>query len=69
VTDLLDWWCKHRCTYPQLSCMALDYLTIPATSIDVKQLFSHGCLLLSHVRSQLPALCTIHACTPLPQYL
>ena len=26
-----------------------------ATSIDVERLFSHGCLLLSHVRSQLSA--------------
>ncbi|KIM54667.1 hypothetical protein SCLCIDRAFT_136230, partial [Scleroderma citrinum Foug A] len=55
VTDLLDWWCKHHCTYPQLSHMALDYLTIPATSIDVEWLFSRGRLLLSHVCSQLSA--------------
>ncbi|KIM54881.1 hypothetical protein SCLCIDRAFT_135882, partial [Scleroderma citrinum Foug A] len=41
--------------YPQLSRMAFDYLSIPATSIDVEQLFSRGRLLLSHVRSQLSA--------------
>ena len=29
VTDPLDWWYKQRRTYPQLSHMALDYLTIP----------------------------------------
>ena len=28
---------------------------VTATSIDVERLFSHGCLLLSHVRSQLSA--------------
>ncbi|KIK11652.1 hypothetical protein PISMIDRAFT_122341, partial [Pisolithus microcarpus 441] len=39
--------------YPQLSHMALDYLTIPATSVDVERLFSHGHLVLSHVHSQL----------------
>ncbi|KIM66070.1 hypothetical protein SCLCIDRAFT_111557, partial [Scleroderma citrinum Foug A] len=39
--------------YPCLSCMALDYLTIPATSIDIEHLFSCGHLLLSHVHSQL----------------
>ncbi|KIM63482.1 hypothetical protein SCLCIDRAFT_117293 [Scleroderma citrinum Foug A] len=41
--------------YPQLSQMALDYLTIPATSIDVERLFSRGRLLLLHVRSRLSA--------------
>ncbi|KAF8232740.1 hypothetical protein L208DRAFT_1270698 [Tricholoma matsutake] len=51
--------------------MALDYLTIPgkysyfiffsqtnaslATSVDVKHVFSHGCLILSHVHSWLSA--------------
>ncbi|KIK76818.1 hypothetical protein PAXRUDRAFT_780177 [Paxillus rubicundulus Ve08.2h10] len=47
------WW-HERCTiYPQLSCMALDYLTIPATSVDIKWLFSWGRLLLTHVQSHL----------------
>ena len=73
VTDPLDWWYKQCRTYPQLSRMALDYLTIPgefycrpplfvlwidfitATSIDVEWLFSHGHLLLLHVRSRLSA--------------
>ncbi|KIK35539.1 hypothetical protein CY34DRAFT_61050, partial [Suillus luteus UH-Slu-Lm8-n1] len=41
--------------FPHLSCMALDYLTIPATSVDVERLFSCGRLLLSHVRSRLSA--------------
>jgi hypothetical protein len=35
--------------------MALDYLTIPATSTDVERLFSRGHLLLSHVRSRISA--------------
>ncbi|KIK31917.1 hypothetical protein CY34DRAFT_102511 [Suillus luteus UH-Slu-Lm8-n1] len=42
---------QHRTTYPCLSRMALDYLTIPATSVDVERIFSRGHLLLSHVRS------------------
>ncbi|KIK35166.1 hypothetical protein CY34DRAFT_96605, partial [Suillus luteus UH-Slu-Lm8-n1] len=37
--------------YLQLSRMALDYLTIPATSVDVEHIFSRGRLLLSHVQS------------------
>ncbi|KIK92854.1 hypothetical protein PAXRUDRAFT_146430 [Paxillus rubicundulus Ve08.2h10] len=41
--------------YPHLSQMALDYLSIPATSIDVERLFSCGHLILSHIRSCLSA--------------
>ena len=29
VTDPLAWWHEQRGTYPQLSQMALNYLTIP----------------------------------------
>jgi hypothetical protein len=29
VKDVLLWWHEHKATYPRLSCMALDYLTIP----------------------------------------
>ena len=29
VTDAIAWWHTHRSTYPRLSHMALDYLTIP----------------------------------------
>ncbi|KIK80454.1 hypothetical protein PAXRUDRAFT_43606, partial [Paxillus rubicundulus Ve08.2h10] len=39
--------------YPHLSRMALDYLTIPAMSVNVERLFSCGCLLLLHVCSLL----------------
>ncbi|KIK32223.1 hypothetical protein CY34DRAFT_27934, partial [Suillus luteus UH-Slu-Lm8-n1] len=39
--------------YPHLSRMALDYLTISTTSVDVEQLFSRGCLILLHVHSRL----------------
>jgi len=38
----LKWW--HACweVYPQLARMAMDYLSIPPTSIDVERLFSRG---------------------------
>ncbi|KIK82110.1 hypothetical protein PAXRUDRAFT_154520, partial [Paxillus rubicundulus Ve08.2h10] len=39
--------------YPHPSHMVLNYLSIPATSIDVKYLFSHGHLILSHTHTQL----------------
>lgn len=71
VDDVLKWWWERRNTYPRLSRMALNYLTIPgkvhfilfepatkfklATSVDVEQIFSRGRLLLSHVRSRLSA--------------
>jgi hypothetical protein len=29
VTDVLLWWIERKHMYPTLSCMALDYLTIP----------------------------------------
>lgn len=29
VTDALAWWYEKRTTYPRLSRMALDYLSIP----------------------------------------
>lgn len=29
VTDVIAWWHAHHKTYPKLSRMALDYLTIP----------------------------------------
>ena len=35
VADPLKWWDEHRSTYPHLSRMALDYLTIPG-------MFSHS---------------------------
>ncbi|KIK77635.1 hypothetical protein PAXRUDRAFT_166211, partial [Paxillus rubicundulus Ve08.2h10] len=41
--------------YPHLYCMALNYLSIPATSVNVKCLFSHGCLILSHTHAWLSA--------------
>ena len=30
VTDAIAWWHIRRSTYPRLSRMALDYLTIPS---------------------------------------
>ncbi|KZV99873.1 hypothetical protein EXIGLDRAFT_572679, partial [Exidia glandulosa HHB12029] len=41
--------------YPRLSRMALDYLSIPATSVDVERTFSKGRTLLSHIRNRLSA--------------
>ncbi|THH29708.1 hypothetical protein EUX98_g4489 [Antrodiella citrinella] len=53
--DALLWWYDRRSVFPRLSRMARDFLTIPATSVDVERIFSKGRLLLSHVRNGLTA--------------
>ncbi|KIL65169.1 hypothetical protein M378DRAFT_52957, partial [Amanita muscaria Koide BX008] len=55
VNDPIKWWYEHRPVFPRLSRMALDYLTIPATSVDVERLFSRGRILLSHLRNRMSA--------------
>ncbi|EIW56574.1 hATC-domain-containing protein [Trametes versicolor FP-101664 SS1] len=55
VKDALSWWTERAHLYPTLARMALDYLSIPATSVDVERTFSRGRLLLSHVRNRLSA--------------
>ncbi|KIL63852.1 hypothetical protein M378DRAFT_79131, partial [Amanita muscaria Koide BX008] len=51
----IAWWHKHRSMFPRLSRMALDYLTIPPTSVEVERLFSRGRILLSHLRNRMSA--------------
>ncbi|CAB5136895.1 unnamed protein product [Rhizophagus irregularis] len=38
-TDILMWWKLHEIEYPNLSKMARDYLSIPATSAPVERIF------------------------------
>ncbi|TFK82771.1 hATC-domain-containing protein, partial [Polyporus arcularius HHB13444] len=53
--DPLGWWWERRREYPRLSRMAIAYLTIPGTSVDIERIFSRGRLLLPHVRNGLSA--------------
>ncbi|KAF5367541.1 hypothetical protein D9758_003818 [Tetrapyrgos nigripes] len=53
--DVLGWWYEKRKNFPTLYRMALDYLTIPATSTDVERVFSRGCFLLPYIRNRLSA--------------
>jgi len=71
VDDPIKWWLTKSSLFPSLSHMALDYLSIPgksrtiyfsqyfttvtATSTDIEQVFSCGCLCLPHVQNQLNA--------------
>ena len=81
--DALKWWHNHRSTYPCLSCMALNYLTIPgkylnansdpiliytiATSVEVEHLFSKGHITLPYLRNHLSSHST-HALMSLGQW-
>ncbi|EPS96244.1 hypothetical protein FOMPIDRAFT_1082196, partial [Fomitopsis schrenkii] len=53
--DPVAWWHENRRTYPNLSRMAISYLTIPATSVDVERIFSRGRLILPHIRNGMSA--------------
>ncbi|KAF5340736.1 hypothetical protein D9611_007371 [Ephemerocybe angulata] len=49
----LEWWVKCQKEYPWLSRMAWNFLSIPATSVDVERVFSKGQILISHLRNRL----------------
>jgi hypothetical protein len=53
VKNPLKWWVANRHVYPKLYRMALDYLSIPATSTAVERVFSQGRQLLSFTRNRL----------------
>ncbi|KDQ19703.1 hypothetical protein BOTBODRAFT_170759 [Botryobasidium botryosum FD-172 SS1] len=55
VIDPLAYWNEKRLSgaCPELAQMALDYLTIPATSVDVERAFSFGCHTVSLYRHSL----------------
>jgi hypothetical protein len=53
VKDPLKWWVDNKYVYPNLHRMALDYLSIPATSTSVERVFSQGRHLLPFARNSL----------------
>ncbi|KAJ8509474.1 hypothetical protein ONZ45_g8364 [Pleurotus djamor] len=55
ISDLIKWWYDRRDTFPHLSRMSRDYLTIPATCVGAERVFSRGRLVLSHIRNRLSA--------------
>ena len=46
VQDPVQWWYEHRRTYPNLSCMAISYLTIPGTSSLSRCTVFSACLMM-----------------------
>ena len=55
VSEPLRWWTNNRFVYPYLHRMALDYLSIPATSTAVERVFSCGRHILPFTRNRLSA--------------
>ncbi|KDQ19359.1 hypothetical protein BOTBODRAFT_93384, partial [Botryobasidium botryosum FD-172 SS1] len=55
VDNPLAYWNDKRSsgTWPELTQMVLDYLTIPATSVDVERAFSYGWQTVSLYRHSL----------------
>jgi hypothetical protein len=55
VTDARSWWLEptQRKTYPNLSIMALDILSIPAMSAEPERLFSSCKITITDRRNQL----------------
>jgi len=53
IKDGLGWWNERHSAFPRLLRMACDYLSIPATTVDVERVVSQGRLVLPHVCSRL----------------
>jgi hypothetical protein len=53
ISNILNWWCSQAGTYPQLSRMAGDLLSIPAMSAECERVFSSTKLLISDRRNWL----------------
>jgi len=51
--DILEWWSKHTHIYPCLSKIARDFLSICATSVPSKRLFSTAGLIITKHRNRL----------------
>lgn len=51
--DPIDWWRMYESRFPNLSCMARDYLAIPATSVPSERCFSIASGLLTKQRGRI----------------
>lgn len=60
VSDVIGWWRDHQITYPKLSQMAFDILSIPAMSAECERIFSLAKLIITSQRHGLSDL-TIEA--------
>lgn len=51
--DILEWWKRHECIFPNLATMAKDFLPTPASSAPVERQFSRAALTLTKTRNRL----------------
>jgi hypothetical protein len=51
--NLLNWWQRHKLTYPVLSILAKDVLTVPASSVSSESTFSLAGRVLEDRRQRL----------------
>ena len=51
--DPIEWWRMHEARFPNLSCMARDYLAISATSVPSERCFSIASSLLTKQRGRM----------------
>jgi hypothetical protein len=50
INDVIGWWRDHQTTYPKLSQMAFDLLSIPAMSAECERVFSLAKLVITTQR-------------------
>ena len=55
VVDSRAWWLEQRTTYPALTIMALDILSIPAMEAEPERLFSGAKITMTDKRNQMKA--------------
>ena len=51
--NILDWWHQHKLTYPVLSIMAKDVLTVPVSTISSESTFSMTSRIIEERRRKL----------------
>jgi hypothetical protein len=61
TVNSLEWWKSNMSQFPNLSKMAYDYLSIPATSVPSEQCFSASKNLITDNRNRLAGK-TVRAC-------
>ena len=53
TSDVIGWWRDHQTTYPKLSQMAFDLLSIPAMSAECERVFSLTKLTITSQRNRM----------------